>query len=377
MAVFHSATAHADAWSEAEATRQKVATLRKTDPPAAADLLENELDKVQNANVAADFFTLLGDVYTTSLKAPDKALATFDRALPIFQKPEYKVPAYHYLTMIAAKANALTALKKGAEAEALMKEHWPMLLQSLQTENPYGSRAARDATQSYKDALKAQGKDAEVTPLLGRVLGAAPQYLNPSSGDSHAWIQGELVARLQKEGRAEDALGWAKLAYQICAFDKGDIERATLNLGKIWAAQENFAALGQFNRAQSDAAAPNPLAKIPSPLLSDETKAHLKKFVADLEGRQIAGFSRDRAKLIIKAYIVLGTPEDLRSAMGVATKLLKEHPEWQDGSLLVCRVFKAADLNLLRANAFLSYLAGEGPSPLPEFLNPPATPAVP
>ncbi len=41
-----------------------------------------------------------------------------------------------------------------------------------------------------------------------------------------------------------------------------------------------------------------------------------------------------------------------------------------------CRVFKAADLNTMRANAFLSYLEGNAPNPMKDFFteHPPTAP---
>ena len=81
--------------------------------------------------------------------------------------------------------------------------------------------------------------------------------------------------------------------------------------GKVWAAQDDFAAAGMFAKSQTDAAAKNPLVAAKTPAISDETRANLKKQIADLEGRQIAEFKTDRAKVIVKYHIMLGTRSGL------------------------------------------------------------------
>ncbi len=357
-----------EAWSAVEPIRQKFGALRKTDAAAAAALLEDELNKVSDPHVAADFFTLLGEVYTDDLKAPDKTVALIDRALPIFQKPAYKVPPYHYMTMVAAKANALAALKKGAEAEALLKENWPLVVQSNLSDNLYAQRTSRDSVRAQIAALEAQDKGAQVNAFLADFLLGSPNYLNMQSNSTGYWIFNELQTRLKKQEKWDEALGWAKLSYQLCPFEKAEIERATQTLSKIWAAQDDFAAAGMFSKAQTDTTTKNPLVAVKTPVFSEETRASLKKQIADLEGRQQLEFKPDRARIIVKFYLTLGTPDDMKDAMKAAVKLLKDRPDLQDGSLSVCRVFKAADCNLIRANAFLSYMAGEGANPVSEFL---------
>ncbi len=47
---------------------------------------------------------------------------------------------------------------------------------------------------------------------------------------------------------------------------------------------------------------------------------------------------------------------------------MTDAPENPDSVQQACRMFKAADTGVPRANAFLLYLEGEGESPLPGFL---------
>ena len=60
----------------------------------------------------------------------------------------------------------------------------------------------------------------------------------------------------------------------------------------------------------------------------------------------------------------------MRDAMMTARRTLLEHPTADNSSavLEMARVFKAADLNLVHANAFLQYFqAGKGANPLDDF----------
>lgn len=363
-------------WLEADKTRNQVKALRKTDPQAAAKLLNDELEKTTDAHVAADFFTTLGEIYNIDLKKPDEALKLYDRALPLFQTAENKVPAYHWLPMIAHKAQALVALKRGEEASKLLKEHQVMLSEAANDGNPYGRYAMRLILQAQIALAEARDEGAEASTTantaLTQFLLDNPRYLTPSGKegdwDDAGWPLRTLIKRLQSQKRYDEALGWGKVMYRLSAFDKKEIENTTRWLNGLWAEQENFPAIAQFNKAQTDAAVPNPLVKIALPPLPPTVKESLKKKIADLEGRQVVDFGPQKGRDIISLYLVLGTPEDLREAMNEAYSMLKKRPELQDGSLQICRVFKAADCNLIRANNFLSYLEGQGENPIPAFL---------
>ena len=361
-----------DYWNEADKTRQQVKTLRKTDPQAAAKVLLDAIEEVRDSNVAADFFTTLGEIYVVDLKQPEEALKLYERALPLFEKPETKVPSYHYLTMIAYKVQALIATKKLDEAEKLLQANHAALNEAVIDQNPYSKYAARLMLQAQLGLLEAQGKGAESTTALTQFLLENPRYIT-LSGKAGDWDDGgyalrELLARLQQQKRGAEALGWGKLAYRLSAFDKNEIENATRLLNGIWAEQENFPAIAQFSKSQSDAAVPSPLSKVALPEIPATLRENLQKQIAELEGRQVMDFGPNKARDIINLHLLLGTPGDLRGAMSEAYQMLKKRPDLQDGSLQICRVFKAADGNLIRANNFLSYLEGNGENPIPAFL---------
>ncbi len=361
-------SARGDVWSDAEATRQQVHKLRKSDPKAAAQVLEQALNQVTNSNVAAEFFTILGDLYTADLKEPDKALALFDRALPLFQKPEHQVPAYHWIGMIGSKARALLETKRATEAEALLRENMPQLIEAGQSNDPYAPGVVHGALRAYESALLLQSKSNEIPGLLAQFLWSAPRYLAQDPRTPSGWMLQKLLDILQKQGRIEEALGWAKLSYRLCAFNKDDIERATQQLNKLWAEQENFPAVRLFSKAQTDPGVANPLATVKLPEMPAAARESVQQRVTEFEGKQLVDFGPGKTREIVTRRVLLGTPADLHEAMLQAQKLLKARPDLQDGALQICRVFKAVDYNLIRANAFLDYLEGKGENPVPGFL---------
>jgi len=359
---------HADAWSDARVIRNKVNQLRKTNPQAAAQTLEQALESVTNASVAADLFTLLGNVYTTDLKKPEAALKLFDRALPIFKSPQHKVPAHHWITMIAAKANALVGAKRLPEAQTLLHENHAALLEAADNSDPYANDAVRQTLSAHLNLLQAQEKTQEWPEVLARFVVETPRAWTLGAGDSGDWAFKQLLDALQKQKRIDEALGWAKLRYRLCAFNKGQIEAATQVLARLWAAQENFPAVRLFNKAQTDPTATNPIATIKLPELSAEARDTLQERLAVLEERQRTDYGPAKARDIVTIRLLLGTPSDVHAAMLSAQQLLRERPEAPESALQICRVFKAVDDNLVRANAFLSYLEGEGENPVPALL---------
>jgi hypothetical protein len=151
---------------------------------------------------------------------------------------------------------------------------------------------------------------------------------------------------------------WAKLRFMEAAYEAEPMRRASTLLIKVWkAADPSGAERKAFLAAENDPDLPNPLAAYPLPTLDRASIA------ARLDGATVT----DRISL----EIAIGK---LREAMLVARSMLADGQTAGQGIRQVCRVFKAADLNLKRANTYLEYLkTGQGPDPVADFLNrPPA-----
>ena len=70
---------------------------------------------------------------------------------------------------------------------------------------------------------------------------------------------------------------------------------------------------------------------------------------------------------LVGLLIARGDKASLGRAMSLARRLMSEKLESPAGAREVCRVFKAADSDSVRANAFVDYLQGKGDNPLPAF----------
>ena len=114
-----------------------------------------------------------------------------------------------------------------------------------------------------------------------------------------------------------------------------------------------------FAAAQSEVEAPNPLQEVAAPTLPAPVKLALQQRLQS-EANNEASPSR------VAMYLILG---EHRLAMLEAREILLRDPTGAAGTAEVARVFKAADGDVARANAFLQfYRTGQGENPLNEFL---------
>ena len=197
-------------------------------------------------------------------------------------------------------------------------------------------------------ALSKLGRNDEAKARIALLVTKVPAVLRNGEALS-AWVD-ILVAA----GEAEAARGVAKLGYMCCDYETESLRRAiercsgALRMGGV----PGPAVL--FTRCQEDMTLTNPLAKVPLPELPP----------AD-EWLKAAG-SDTQAQFLV--HVATGHI-DTAVAMG-----RKQLAEWVGGddkrlervmrNLAIC--FKAHDLSLKRANAFLEYnRTGEGEDPLP------------
>ena len=136
------------------------------------------------------------------------------------------------------------------------------------------------------------------------------------------------------------------------------IDRASRMLVKVWTQIEpDKKGVTAFSAAQKDASKPNPLQEVKLP---EVDAAALQGRLASLP----AGSDGAPDRVI---FLISGNR--LADAMREAQTLLKNPNTAEKGALEAARVFKAADLNLLGANAFLKYLQKPtGDDPIAAFL---------
>lgn len=312
---------------------------------------------------------LMADVaalHSDKLGQPDKALEIYDWALNKYKAQDGSI------STLEGKGRLLLDSGKAGEAEALMESRWPQVIALLHVTHSHLRSMASRCVQIRFQALQKQKQPAEALELLTSTLSEAPALLDPSyqvaSDWSSGWLYPALVDGLIESKQFESAAGWARLGFAQSNFDKDAIERATSVVGRIWAAQDDFVSARAFGAAQSDAARPNPLSKVSLPVLSTPLlESELKR----LQEAQAKGYDRERVPQVVTMLIGLGR---YRPAMVEARGLLSKFPTAPEGVQQVARVFKAADLSLVRANQFIAYLDGKGENPLPAFMQEPDAP---
>ncbi|MDQ3814358.1 MAG: hypothetical protein M3347_10455, partial [Armatimonadota bacterium] len=169
---------------------------------------------------------------------------------------------------------------------------------------------------------------------------------------------GRLTDTLLKQKREAEALSWAKLRWMSAPYETDPIDRASRLLVKVWSAVDpERQGLQGFAEAQKDSSKPNPLREVKLPPVDEKA---LQDRLAHLGSG--AGAASERIAL----HIWMGAWD---KAMLEAQKLLENKDTATQGALEAARTFKAHDLNLQRANAFLTWLkTKEGPNPIDEFL---------
>ena len=319
--------------------------------------------------VAADVVGQIAEITLGPLKQPDEAAKILDGALertpPSPQTPETVI-------WLQGKATILLQKNEAAAAKQLLETQLPTIEAAANSGSAhlgiYASRALLVLTQ----AQQAVGAPpAETIALLESALQRMPIYLDPKRQVALDWSKGwtyeKLVPLLTNAGRTEEALRWGRLYFAEVDYDGKAIENAVKPLSGVWAKSGDFASVRAFAAAQTEAAAgeerPNPLALVELPKWSDASAINAE--MERLTGLQAKNPQRARVASIISLQIALG---QWRAAMEAAMQLMTEDANAPDGTQQVARVFKAHDGSVVRANAFLAYLEGQGKNPVPAFL---------
>jgi len=178
-------------------------------------------------------------------------------------------------------------------------------------------------------------------------------FLYPDLLRRPQWYQTLFDARIAQKDYT-GALSTARAAYALCDFDEAAIRQAADLVRRAFAVSGELAKGVQFLQAQEDPEAPNPLRDVPMPQVTEEQQ------------RQLLAAAGDDKALRMLVFIYCG--DDQATLTEAIDHIATASMEDAAGALLdVARAFKAADLNLVRANQFLEYArTGEGPNPLAE-----------
>jgi len=335
-------------WQAVEDLNKRVEPLREKDPKAALAELKRFAQQNPDADPWIDVLVARWEVNLLVLSLNDNAaaLALCDDMI----KKHDKVPAG--MSPVSAKARLLLAGGKPAEAEALVEKYWDLV--------PVTHRDYSNAALAYYcDAAQAEGKPEKMVAMLQKALVQVPVFLDEGAQNAPGWMYDRLAKALIAADRADEALSWAKLRFVECSFDAAAIERSTRALISVWTAKElSQRTANAFAEAQKDPAKPNPLAAVKLPAVDADTLKTMEVRTYGENGPQ-ALHGRVGVRIFTGA---------LREAMVEARQALIDDPESPAGTQEVCRILKAADCGVKRANAFIEFVkGGAGANPLEEF----------
>jgi hypothetical protein len=265
------------------------------------------------------------------------ACATLDAYLKQYPDQETTPP------FVADEAHYLVGGNRATDAEALLKAWLP---KTAHVRAQFGV----PALQEYVALLQKAGRPDDAVKVLGTAAVGNPAYTDPRA-PVEAWVLTTLTDVLTNEKQPGELAKWAKLRFMLATYDAVSISGASKALMAAWqAADPDGKQKDGFVAAESDATAHNPLADVPLPALDT---AMITADLAKATGAQ-------KISLLLMSGNATG-------AMAEAKAMQANAATSRDGALQVCRVLKAADLNLLSAAQYLKFLRGQGTDPTLRF----------
>ncbi len=256
--------------------------------------------------------------------------------------------------------------KAGQEAQTMLE---PLLDRAIDASHQLEALRflpGREVLWRYADALSAQDKGLEAGAFATKVMLGAPEHLAGSLQNEGGWLYRTTVETLLADARPEaaaQALSWAKLSWVERGFDTRAVKETSALVAQALLAQpKGSELLSQWAKAQKDPSVANPLQKVALPLTG-------AKALPQLLERLGAGRKWEEERVGVLLWMGRNR-EAMDAALEGADKLPPDAKEQRLHVMRqVARVFKAHDLNLKRANAYLGWTAKPvGENPLDVFL---------
>jgi hypothetical protein len=330
---------------------------------AKADLAENPAQAIDtykrffgsralHPSVGAAVTAAIAELYV-GLKDEANAVRIYEWA----EKEYAAVPAAARL--VPGRVSLLRLQKKPGEAVTLLNSEWDAVMR----EAALDASLAKSALEQKVELSRERKKPEDAVPALANALAQSPVLSSTPEG---MWVFQTLTDLLFEAKRGKEAVGVARLAFEECGFDKYNIEAASVFLTRVWRKYdpsgkevEAFAAAQSVAADSAEGKKANPLFNYAPPKIADTVWQDALKQLP-------TGSARLRINVLIAAG-------EYGTAMQEAEAF---HAQYGDkggasatiGIIEACRVLKAADLNLVRANALLAFLqTKQGDNPLPGF----------
>lgn len=356
-----------------EAMRAQMRKIQDGDPQGALALVEKYLEEHPDASVAARNGALKDKAGLLFGKLKDTKGALEATDLMIENASANLKAGGSELDLVQTqitKGHMLILSHQPAPVEALLDtpESWERLVRLFNTKDRYQLSVAAAAVNIYFTALVDQEKYELLSRKCTEIIEAAPWTLIGVNQSLSQNVPARLATSLTKAGQWQQGLAWSKHVYQQASFDKKALADATQYLTSAWASGGDVPAILAFAKAQQSPTAAiakeGETAALPAPL--EATNPLSQVALPDLvvqKSSLLRALATGNAKSSLNAHdqISLDIAQgDWTGAMQKAKRIWQGAPLAPAGALEVCRVFKAADLSTVRANAFLAYLQGQG-----------------
>ena len=346
--------------------KAKIEPLLATDPAAALPVTQSFLADHPALDPAQSTYLILDVAYQVYAQVPpEKRHQTAEPILALLDAGQKLWPPVADPGAGGAALDGRSNLQKMAVRIELGENQLPAAQKRLESAWPLAlNHFVADWVKLRRDLYVQQGKEAEVIPMIRATLLQRLQIYQSFDLSLCQMMASELSAR----GQDEEALKWAKLNFVLCPYEQGPLQDAAQLLAQTWLAKDLSPTTAKaFAVAQTEEEAPNPLQEIALPKLEAPFTEAMAAALGPAKTRGDLG-------TVVGLLLLEG---DTRSAMLSARTQLVASAGSPESLRQVARVFKARDLNLVRANQFLlAYQNGQDTNPLPAFFrDAPATEA--
>ncbi len=394
-------------WQEWSDLRNKLRQVEEKDPKAAIAQYQTfwEQRPQLDPTVSAQLCTTVAQIYHTGVKDDATALKTCDWAIAQHRTSRERIRPTLY------KAQLLAELKRTDEAQAFIEKSWSLMLIS-------GPVFVRPMVTTYVSVMDQQLKSSAAMDQIKATFRRLPVYLGDENWSAGVAMYPVMIQHMTDKRQFDQATRWAKLRFMLCPYTVSSVSRAagaivsvaeasTAPLQSTGAAQATqVAQAAQATRAKSAATAkagsenqgprvfgqltPDPDASEGAATAGDANElqsvtlpAAFTAQLATLRTTPLPEEAYDRA-LVKERLATLGRANEqqrteritllllsgsYRSAMDEAVLYKKELPNSLNGPRQIARVFKAVDVDVKRANAYMEFVkTGKGTNPVVAFL---------
>lgn len=331
-------------WNKLQAQYTK---LEKSNPGAAIAAYQSFLtSRTLHPTVAITAADVVARLDVTGLKDTSKAEIIYEWT----QTNYADNPAM--ARTIPGRAEMLNAEGKFQDAADLLKTNWESV---LGINDVLSDEYLITGLRAWDDALKQLKQEDQLIAPMSRAFAAVPLMMDDRDADS-GWAYDTIIKVLLDAKRGKEAMGWARLRFAETPYEAHHIAVASKQLTDTWKlADPDSKGWEDFTKAQADAKVANPLSQYPLPAPDDK----LWQNAFDTLSPSPTYRHYTITLLIAKGYY--------GDAMKTAEAISGDNPKSALGATEGCRVFKAAQLNLLGASQLINSLQGKGSDPLPDF----------